>query len=110
MFEATPLKNAKAWFLTNQVNFDMRRFWKLFFWNTLRFDISGNPDLPQNEKSRIVKQVQKKIIRDSPSFCEYLISDSVHSMRTHLQLLHQRLKVILPGNVIFRKRQMSNSC
>ena len=94
MFQIPPLKTAKVVFISNQLNFSFKKFWKNFFLKVLPFDILPQEEFPLEDPSRLVRKVQKEVVNSAQDFLDFFLCFSLREMFLHLLNLHSRLKVL----------------
>ena len=95
MFQVKPHHDAKVMFLSNQLNFDFKLFWKQFFKYFLKFNLfmSSHDEVITQSKNTVIRQIQKEIIQNTDQFLEYQLLGNVKSMYLHLLKLFSRLRV-----------------
>jgi hypothetical protein len=107
MFQVKPHHDAKVMFLSNQMNFDFKSFWKQFFKYFLKFNLflSTHDEVITQSKNTIIRQIQKQIIQSSDQFLEYQLLGNVKSMYFHLLKLFSRLQVNSFSTLIKEKKR-----
>jgi hypothetical protein len=94
MFDPNPRKSQKVIMYTNQPNFDMKHFWKLFFTKTLNFDFTDESiEISGWQKKELKRSIQKNIMNTSSDFFEYIINENLRNMYGNLLNLYNRLMV-----------------